>query len=329
MAVDGFLGINRATSGASMSRVLRSHRVAFLTGCAMRTLVFGSIALTSLVAAGPAMAADIRIKAPAYKAPPVFSSWTGFYVGANAGYGWQNDRQVNFVANDPYSTLFLSGGLAFGGTPVVPPRYNLKGGSGGLQAGFNWQVNPSWLVGFETDLSGSSINGTGTTTSVVSAPGVVSTVVATQRIRWFGTVRARLGWLPAENWLLYATGGFAYGQIDEAINVGFAGGGGAVVRVDAGGFGAACVFSPNCFIGASQPTATGWTAGAGSEYFVTRNLTLKAEYLYMNLGSGGSFNVVAQSVFAGSAPSTFRAVWGTVDFHTVRVGFNYKLDLWD
>jgi outer membrane immunogenic protein len=292
----------------------------------MKSRDLASIALGLFLAAGPALAADMPVKAP--KPAPVVASWIGFYVGFNGGYGWRDSSQVNFVANDPFALAFLTSGLGIGGTPVVPPANRLRGGFGGLQAGYNWQVNPNWLVGVEADFDGSSISGTGTTANLVAAPTLTSTVTADQRIRWFGTVRARLGVLPTENWLLYATGGFAYGRIDENVNVGFSGATSGLLVTGIGAFGAQCVVgAPACFIGASSRTTTGWTAGMGSEYTLSRNVTVKAEYLYVNLGGGDSFNVVAQTVAGpGVIPSSFRAVWGTVDFHTVRVGLNYKFD---
>ncbi len=282
-----------------------------------------TIALTQI-----ASAADLPRKAPAYvpPPPPPVYSWTGFYIGLNGGYGWRDGSQINFTANDPYAVAFLAGGVGIGDTPVVPPANRLSGGFGGGQIGYNWQFNPKWLIGVEADFQGSSIDGTGTTASLVSAPTLTATVSADQHVRWFGTVRARLGFLAQDNLLIYGTGGFAYGRIDENINVGVAGTTGGLVIVGIGAFNASCVapaittVSPNCFIGASSRTATGWTAGAGAEYAVSRNVTVKVEYLYVNLGGGDSFNVVAQD----PAPSTFRAAWGTADFHTIRAGLNYK-----
>ena len=80
----------------------------------------------------------------------------------------------------------------------------------------------------------------------------------------------------------------------------------------------------NCFVGGSSRTASGWTAGAGTEWRVSPKITLKAEYLYLRL-DGDSFNVVTQVPLPGSAPSTFRASWGATNVNTVRLGLNYKL----
>jgi outer membrane immunogenic protein len=307
-----------------MWHIAARMRINHPRGSAVKKLAFAIILATA--AAVNAMAADLPVKAPAYAPPPVFS-WTGFYMGLNGGYGWRDGSQINFTANDPYAVRFLAGNLGIGGTPVVPPANGLGGGFGGFQIGYNWQASRKLLVGIETDFQGSSIDGAGTTASLVSAPTLTATVNADQHVRWFGTLRARLGFLAQDNLLIYGTGGFAYGRIDENINVGVAGTTAGGVITGIGPFNGSCVAtgvttaSPNCFIGGSSRTATGWAVGAGGEYAVSRHVTIKAEYLYVNLGGGDGFNVVAQTP---PVPSTFRAVWSTADFHTVRAGVNFK-----
>ena len=58
----------------------------------MKIRIFGSLALLALGAAGPAVAADMSVRAPVYKAAPpavvTAYNWTGCYVGAQAGYAW-------------------------------------------------------------------------------------------------------------------------------------------------------------------------------------------------------------------------------------------------
>ena len=74
----------------------------------MRRFFIGSIALATLVA-GPAMAADMPVKARVYKAPPpvVVYNWTGFYVGANVGYSWGDWKpSSNFPVFDGTTTFF-------------------------------------------------------------------------------------------------------------------------------------------------------------------------------------------------------------------------------
>jgi outer membrane immunogenic protein len=265
-----------------------------------------------------AFAADMAVKVPPKPvAPAPVHSWTGFYVGANGGYGWKNPT-VTFTPNDEDANFVT----CVTGTCAPPASFNINGGFGGLQAGYNWQFSPQWVAGVETDFDWSDIKGTGTSNFLMTlAPAAPfpSNFAVFQNIKWFGTVRARLGYLPADHLLVYATGGFAYGRIDEnvALNAGSTGG------VGSGAFTFLCVAGPNCFLGNSSRTATGWTAGGGVEYVLWNNVSVKAEYLYVNLGGGDSVDVVAQSTFGG-LPSSFTAAFSRTDFHTVRGGLNWK-----
>jgi outer membrane immunogenic protein len=145
-------------------------------------------ALAMLAVSGAAQAADLpsrRAPQDYYAAPPVFS-WTGFYVGLNAGYGWGS---------------FTDGSDQLLGKP--------SGFVGGLTAGFNWQAMPNFVLGVEGDwnLSGVSdhaqlpffgFNGQGHVTSV-------------------GTLRGRAGFA-ADRALVYVTGGLALASISASIN---------------------------------------------------------------------------------------------------------------
>ena len=119
------------------------------------------------LASGPALAADLPSrKAPppvAYVAPPPVFTWTGFYVGLNAGAAIDNTR----YGWSPFSPDYRPGGVAF---------------AGGAQAGYNWQTGPL-VLGVETDIayrgaSGNSNNGFG---------------ALSMGAGYFGTARARLG----------------------------------------------------------------------------------------------------------------------------------------
>jgi outer membrane immunogenic protein len=136
----------------------------------MRLLLSG-IALAALANAAPASAADMPTRGPVYKAAPVaLFNWTGFYVGANAGYGWADADNL---------------------APA--------GWFGGGQVGYNWQYAPNWVLGVEADLSGSNINGT----NVAGAPLVNS------KVNYFGTARGRLGYT-VDRVMVYGTGGLAW-----------------------------------------------------------------------------------------------------------------------
>ena len=149
----------------------------------MKKYLLASVAALGLVAAGAASAADLPsrkgpIAAPVYM-PPAFS-WTGFYVGGNAGYGWGN---VN------------ANGFANVG--------DLDGFVGGGQIGYNYQMG-QFVIGAEADIQGADL-GTGRN--------VFGDSVKTE---YFGTVRARVG-VAFDRFMPYITGGWAYGNVKTSI----------------------------------------------------------------------------------------------------------------
>lgn len=248
------------------------------------------------------------------KAPPMapIANWTGFYAGLNIGYGFK-DPTVSFVPGDPLFTL----NTPAGGIPST--SYNVKGVTGGGQIGYNWQLSPNWLWGLETDFNGTDIKGAGT--SVFALGGAASSIVASQNVEWFGTVRARLGWLPTSTLLVYGTGGFAYASVRENVVLNSAPGSGA----NAFGFGWNCTGTgANCFAGSSTKIATGYTVGGGLEYAAWQNITVKVEYLYVNLGSQATVRGVATNFVGAANPSSFIANYSNLDFNVVRIGANWR-----
>ena len=129
-----------------------------------------------------AQAADLstpRYKAPAYSAPAT-ASWTGFYIGLNAGYGFGTSNW-----DIPASTNSPKGLLA------------------GATIGYNFQTG-TWVWGVEGDFDYSGMKGT--------ADCAVGVTCETKN-SWLGTARARLGYAGWNNWLPYITGGLAVGDI--------------------------------------------------------------------------------------------------------------------
>jgi opacity protein-like surface antigen len=124
-------------------------------------LFLGTFALVAFATIGSASAADLP-PAPVYKAPappaPMYG-WTGFYVGANAGYGWDT-RPTNFSGTPNIAIEFTGGVLP---TSLSP---NPKGWLGGAQLGYNWQFAPAWVAGLEADIAGAGIKGTASVSPV-------------------------------------------------------------------------------------------------------------------------------------------------------------------
>jgi len=251
-------------------------------GVQMKRSSFGVLAVCLMAGTTSAFAADLPIP---MKAPPApFDPWTGWYVGANVGGSFGRASDSTTV----------------GGVPFSSTTATLDGVIGGAQFGYNYRVNPSWLLGFETDFQGSSEQGTANTFLGVAIPGIralapPNTLSDTEKLPWFGTVRGRIGWTPNAALLIYATGGLAYGGITS--NETFTSGG-LPAPVNAN----------------FNNTRVGWTVGGGAEYFVARNWTVKGEVLYMDLGS------VTNTFAAGAFPV---AVTTHVTDVIARVGFNY------
>lgn len=149
----------------------------------MKRALLIALGLVTL-AALPASAADLGRRLPT-KAPVMAEpawNWTGFYVGANGGFGW---------ARSEHSSLGASTGL-----------FNQSGGMIGGTVGYNWQTGPA-VFGLEADLDWARINGTS---------GGCFTGSCFTNMQAFGTARGRLGYA-FNNWMPFITGGLAYADI--------------------------------------------------------------------------------------------------------------------
>jgi outer membrane immunogenic protein len=239
---------------------------------------------------GSALAADLPSrKAPVIVPPPPPPlTWNGFYAGLNIGGGWNSNNGNNEVS------AFWDPRFPFGSSRFVPgqgfipnlfflPDSNRTGTAGGVvggaQVGYNYQFNPSIVIGAEADFQGSSISGNGPGNfsffpspfpscgpALPGAPicipnnnGILFPVAAINgsnlALNWFGTVRGRAGWLFMPSLLVYGTAGFAYGGVSA--------------------------WSFN-------NTRTGWTAGGGLEWMFAPRWSAKVEYLFLDLDSGGT-----------------------------------------
>jgi outer membrane immunogenic protein len=245
----------------------------------------------------PAVAADISAKAPVYKAPavvmPAAYRWSGFYVGANLGYGW-GDQAI-----ERSTTVVLPPGM-FPTSLASDPR----GVLGGIQAGYNYQSGPA-VFGVETDIAYADISRSGTFAG--SFAGTNFSAAGEQKLDWFGTLRGRIGYLPSDRWLVYATGGLAYGHGKSSTS--------SVVNAGIG-----CGFFFGCGAGSASGWLAGWTAGAGLEWAFADRWRAKAEYLYYDLGSlSYSYPDTFPGAGSYSASTNFRG-------NIFRLGVNYAFN---
>jgi outer membrane immunogenic protein len=294
----------------------------------MKKILFVGAALAALIGT-PAFSADMAVKAP----PPPASSWAGFYVGLNAGGTWSGDNSVNTVSS-PVSDFSLgpasyAANSALGATGSVPVGGN-AGFIGGGQIGYNWQFDPRWVAGLETDIQGVATqnqNG-GLATAVgpfsfFGANEVATTQINSSRsLDYLGTVRGRLGYLLTPTLLAYGTGGLAYGGVKASTSI-------SQSNNDCVGFPGDCLQTAAGTAGAFSGTRAGGTAGGGLEWMFSQHWSAKVEYLYYDLGSvtyGNGALVFGKGSFAGltGGPAVI-ASQSTTHFNgdVVRVGVNY------
>ena len=255
--------------------------------------------------------------------PALVYNWTGFHVGVNAGYGF-GDRTATFAAGDPLIEGLTTGPGFPPGTRIPSGSYGLKGATWGVQAGYDVQLAPSWVAGLEADFNGVDFDASATSVFRMGMGLGFSDVVnlaATRSADWFGTVRGRIGWLPAERLLVYGTGGLAYGQIKDTLV--FNGPANAVANNATYGF--ECPGTgASCFVGSSSRLAAGYAVGGGLEYAVSRQFTLRAEYLYVNFGSSSLSASTVVPRAGGYAPASFASDLGDFSFYVVRASLNYR-----
>jgi outer membrane immunogenic protein len=247
----------------------------------------------STLAAG-AMAADLpsRSAPPVFVPPPPVFTWTGYYIGVTAGYAFNGDHSFNNTA-------------PFVGQPAYV-RNRASGFTGGGEIGYNYEfANTSYfggtggvVIGVEAD---AAYVGPGSDSAFVT-PGGVSTFHS--RTEFVGTARGRLGYA-FNNFLVYGTGGFAYGGVDDNVSVAGAG-----------------VFNGN-----RSTLRTGYAYGGGLAYalpttsfvnfFRSSAVTFKAEFIHYDLGTS---NILVAS------PATSFVSQVKTQGNLIRAGIDYKID---
>ena len=300
-----------------------------------KKLFFASTMLAGLTAAASAADLPRRAAPPVFVPVPVFT-WTGFYAGFNAGYGFDagsRNSVTQIVTTGASGIVLAPAGVAQGagnGLVSFGDRSSQEGFTGGGQIGYNYQLTPGSgvVIGIEADAQyvdfgrnrgrqpsfgfSNVANGVGFANpdlTYINPNGLSS-------LDFFGTVRGRIGYA-FDRTLVYGTGGFAYGAgSNERSFGGFRG---------------------------NDDFRTGYAAGGGIEYalptdsflkfFRSSAVTLKVEGLYVNLDRNNASNVFAVSNSTGTQFSTNTAYASTVggtlrrndtEFAVVRAGLNYK-----
>ena len=275
------------------------HRVAWLT--------LASVA--ALSATNPALAQGFN--------------WTGFYVGTNAGGTW-GAGDLTSTTTCPPATATTAGYFCESTSPFSLPNGAAvaaagsgsgsgTGFTGGVHAGYNIQAG-ALVLGGEVDFGAFNYKATqsGSAHYPVAFFPVSTvdtfTVNAEANADWLFTARARMGFLASPNLLLFVTGGLAVADVsvsnafsDNNANGGFPGARGS---------------------SSNSTTKAGWVIGAGGELALNRNWSVKAEYLYVDLGSISTTANITHGGFVGYTNTlTTKA---DITANIARVGVNYK-----
>jgi len=201
-------------------------------------------------------------------------------VYTTSPYNWTG---LYLGVNGGYGWGDTSGG--FWSTEFVGDNYGISGGLFGGQVGYNYQSAGTPLVlGIEADWDWADVDGSRT----FIGQGPINTSAKLENL---GTVRGRIGYA-WDRALFYGTAGWAWSRL----------------KADCGNF---------CSSPIQSHTVDGYTLGAGLEYGITPNLSLKAEYLYVHLTPTDFFTNLSPNPCTGSC-----GIGANVNI--VRLGLNWR-----
>ncbi len=232
----------------------------------MRKLLLATAAAVLL--STPTLAADLA-PMPAEPVAPAYLpfTWTGGYVGVQAGYGWGDESDNQSIAfPDP--------------DPLPGDEFDMDGFLGGVHAGFNWQMG-ALVLGVEGDVEFSTYEGD-TDFDYVTVPDEGFAGTLSMESDWQASLRLRAGFA-IDRLLIYGTGGVAFADAEQSSTG---------REYDDGG-----PVGPT-FSDSDDQTLIGWTAGIGLEYAFTDNFTARVEGRYADFGEE-DFNIDGQEIEAG------------------------------
>jgi outer membrane immunogenic protein len=278
-----------------------------MTGSTKR---FIATAITMLGLTSIASAADLpeRTYTKAPIIPSAVFDWNGYYVGGNLGGAWNDTRDTVSPTGCFINPAVLCGG-PLSTNPLRTDASSMRGAGfiGGGQVGYNWQRD-RWVFGVEGDINYVGINDSVVINRAL-APPLTGTWAhsETDNPSWLATFRGRFGVTATPGLLLYATGGLAVGQVRSS----------SVSTFSATG---------DAYAGSNDDTRAGWTIGAGGEWMISPRWSIKAEYLYVDLGKT-SYTQNCTVAGVCTAPPIAQAATYQTELHVheniARVGFNY------
>lgn len=254
----------------------------------MKKLLLAAVGIVALSA--PAFAADLPARTYS-KAPmmvePAFT-WTGFYVGGFVGGAWSNG---NASVSDP--CLVGVACPVVGTFNGVPPTVFTPGSSflGGGTIGYNWQTGAA-VFGLEAEGGYMRLRGSRVQNPLAGADTLASTTLG----NGYAVFAGRLGWA-SDRALFYVKGGGVWTRATNGV-------------VDT------TVVTINS---TTSHDSWGWAVGAGVEYALSNNWSIKGEYLY--LGVDRTFTDQGVVLPGGAIDNVVSHDPG---IHTAKIGVNYR-----
>jgi outer membrane immunogenic protein len=254
----------------------------------MKKLALSLVAIAGLTS--QAFAADMAVKALPSVAP--IMTWTGFYLGINGGGAFMNDPSMSYVD-----------GAINAITPINVTGSSDASGLAGFHVGYNYQMQNNWLLGIEGDWDWTNLKSS-------AAPGIICSNLFGMRaqcggvsnltdnaflqtkVDWLASVRGRLGYTTPQ-WLLYATGGVAFADVEYRGNLNCTGVPGTL-----------CPGGAQAMRSTASETRVGFVVGAGAEFKPARNWVLGAEYLFYHF-EGDATSTAGWTTVATGAPAPF------------------------
>jgi outer membrane immunogenic protein len=262
----------------------------------MRKFLYASSAITALMLAAPASAADIPVKARPLPPPAPVFSWTGFYFGAHVGGAWgTTEATLNRVTGCRTFDGACVSDFSLSGFSVPISQTQTNGFLGGVQGGYNWQIAPWAVIGLEAQFSWTDLKGT--------SPCVLVLACSTDH-DWITTVAGRFG-VTYDRLLLYVKGGVAWSKVTYSASLSLG--------------------SPFDFTTSVSDTRFGPMFGTGVEYAFWGNWSAKIEYNYIDFRNEDyNFLLNFQRGSRGVNLDFGTTIHERV--HLVKAGLNYRFD---
>lgn len=231
-------------------------------------------------------------------------SWTGFYIGANAGWA-RAQSDVELSGTDPAGLNYVdgpfSGILAAGAGKLKDTAF-----TGGVQAGYNFQ-SANMVLGLEADfnmLKTSANRSALPGLPFVQFPATPATLSDTVSANWLATVRGRFGYAIGKA-LIYGTGGLAFTNLKHSHS-----------WTD-------LQPPPWSESASASEIKLGWTVGAGLEWAFAPKWSFKTEYLYASFDTVESSGQLTGTGVSTNPATVFNHA-ADLTVQTVRAGVNYR-----